>query len=190
MGRIHDPAKRTRERLLALERQAKARAEARAVAEGVAETVALSQARGQRFEVKRGARAQPYRRLTGLAFLTRKGRITPAQLAAGEAYGLAYRRARPTPSIGSTLEVQPGGQPAGPSLKQVLAHGAGTAQAQARLAAMRRRLMDQADLTGACDLICGEEKTPREASGGCDREAARLEAVLKVALDLLALRQG
>ena len=37
-----------------------------------------------------------------------------------------------------------------------------------------------------CDLICGQELTPREAGGG-DRDAARIEAVLKVALDLLAM---
>jgi len=40
-------------------------------------------------------------------------------------------------------------------------------------------------LITACDLICGEELTPREAAGG-EREAGRLEAVLAVALDILA----
>jgi hypothetical protein len=41
----------------------------------------------------------------------------------------------------------------------------------------------------ACDLVCGEEKTPREAAGG-EREASRMEAVLKVALDILAAGTG
>jgi hypothetical protein len=39
--------------------------------------------------------------------------------------------------------------------------------------------------SAACDLVCGRELTPREAGGG-DREGVRLEAVLLVALDLLA----
>ena len=43
---MRDPARVARDRLLRLERQAKARAEAAAVAGGVAETVALSRARG------------------------------------------------------------------------------------------------------------------------------------------------
>jgi hypothetical protein len=53
---------------------------------------------------------------------------------------------------------------------------------------MRARLFGQGDLVDACDRICGRELTPREAGGG-DREGARLEAVLKVALDLLAMRR-
>jgi hypothetical protein len=63
-------------------------------------------------------------------------------------------------------------------------HAEGTASAQAALAQMRARLGGQPDLVQACDLVCGEEKTPREAGGG-EREALRVEAVLKVALDLL-----
>lgn len=54
-----------------------------------------------------------------------------------------------------------------------------------RLGELRARLLRQPDLVAACDLICGEEKTPREAAGG-DRDAGRIEAVLKVALDILA----
>jgi hypothetical protein len=68
----------------------------------------------------------------------------------------------------------------------VLAHGEGTEAARRRLAEFRRRLWRQADLVAACDLICGEEKTPREAAAGVDRDAARLEALLKAALDILA----
>jgi hypothetical protein len=67
----------------------------------------------------------------------------------------------------------------------MLAHGEGTETARRRLADFRRRLCGHPDLVAACDVICGEEKTPREAAGG-DRDAGRLEAVLKVALDLLA----
>jgi hypothetical protein len=57
--------------------------------------------------------------------------------------------------------------------------------AAARLALYRRQLLEQQDLIGACDRICGQELTPRGAGGG-EREGLRLEAVLKVALDILA----
>jgi hypothetical protein len=190
MARKLDPARRARERLVRLERQEKARAEARAVMDGVAETVALSRARGTAIETPPAGRrrvcAQPYRKQGGLEWLAKKGRLTAAQKAAGERYRDAYRRVKLERSIPSTLNVRPGREDAGgPSLAQVLAHGEGTAQAQAVLVRLRRRLCNQPDLVGACDLVCGEEKTPREAAGA-EREAARLEAVLKVALDLLA----
>lgn len=180
-----------RERLLRLEKQALARAEAREVAEGVAETVALSRARGEAIaepETKRKrVCAQPYRRVSGLEWLERKGRIDPAARAAGERYGWAYRRVKLEKAIPSTLDMRVRGEFAAPALEVVLAHGERTAAARRTLGEMRGRLLGQADLVAACDAICGEEKTPREAAGG-DREAGRLEAVLKVALDILASR--
>ena len=63
------------------------------------------------------------------------------------------------------------------------------AQARAKLAFYRRRLGGQTDLVTACDLICGRELTPREA-GKSEREVVRLEAMLLVALDLLAAAEG
>jgi len=188
MGNI-DTAPAARERLLRLERQTQARAEARAVMDGVAETVALSRARGAAFETPTGrkTRAQPVRRLSGLEWLLRKGRVTPDEAAAGERYGAAYRRVRLDPAIPSTLEAvaQANFSAAGPSLKQLVARAHGSAQAAAALEAYRRRLLMQPDLVTACDQICGEEKTPREAAGG-EREGLKLEAVLKVALNILA----
>lgn len=184
-----DPARQARDRLLRLERQALAQAEARAVMDGVGETVALSRRRGAAFEGPsgKGARAQPYRRLSGLEWLLRKGRLSVAEAAAGERYGLAYRRAKLDPSIRSTLEVQAQAALSAPgaSLKHLVAHAHGTAQAAGLLAAYRQRLLLQPDLVAACDAVCGEEKTPREAAGG-DRDGTRLEAVLKVALSILA----
>lgn len=184
-----DPARQARDRLLRAERQARAQAEARAVMDGVAETVALSRRRGVAFEGPsgKGARAQPFRRLSGLEWLLRKGRLSPAEAAAGARYGAAYRRAKVDPALPSTLEVQAQAafSAAGPSLKQLVAHAHGTAEAVGLLGAYRRRLLMQPDLVAACDQVCGEEKTPREAAGG-DRDAARLEAVLKVALSILA----
>jgi hypothetical protein len=189
MGRPHDPARATRERLKILEQREKGRAEARAVAEGVAETVALSQGRGAAFEkppARRGERETPYRRQAGLDWLAGKGRINPRQRAAGERYGESYRQAGAAPTLGSALNVQPGSaSAAGPSLALLLRLAEGRRQAQARLELYRQRLFGQSDLVTVCDLICGQELTPREAGGG-EREAARVEAVLKVALDILA----
>ncbi|HEY0650370.1 hypothetical protein [Phenylobacterium sp.] len=178
-----------RDRLVRLERQAKARAEALAVAEGVAETVALSRARGAAVvEPARGrgaAKVAPLKRMTGLEWLEHRGKIGAEAKAAGERYGWVYRRVRLDKAIPSTLDVRVRGPFMAPSLEETLAHGEGTETARRRLAEFRRRLSGQPDLVAACDLVCGEEKTPREAAGG-DRDAGRLEAVLKVALDLLA----
>jgi len=193
MGRAYDPARAMRERLKVLEAREKGRAEARAVADGVAETVALARARGAAFEkpaVRRGGRETPYRRQAGLDWLAGKGRISERQKAAGEAYGAVWRRAGRSPRIGSTLEVQPGGGlQGGPSLDLLLRQADGRRRAEAELASLRARLFGQSDLVGVCDLVCGQELTPREAAGEA-REAARIEAVLKVALDILAMPPG
>jgi hypothetical protein len=190
MGRVYDPARAMRERLKVLEAREKGRAEVRAVADGVAETVALSRARGAAFErptAHKGARETPYRRQAGLEWLAGKARITERQKAAGEAYGACWRRAGQSPTIGSTLEVQPsGGAAAGLPLELVLKQAAGRIRAEGALAGYRDLLFRQSDLVTVCDLICGQELTPREAGGG-EREAARIEAVLKVALDILAM---
>ena len=159
------------------------------MAEGVAETVALSRARGQAIAEPAVQRkrvcAQPYRRQSGLEWLAAKGRIDAAAKAAGERYGWAYRRVKLEKAIPSTLDQRVRGEFIAPAIESVLAHGEGTEAARRKLAEFRRRLCRQPDLVAACDLVCGEEKTPREAAGG-EREAGRLEAVLKVALDILA----
>ncbi len=155
-----------------------------ALAAGVAETVALSRARGQAVLGPETARG-PYRRQSGLGWLAGKGRINAANWAAGERYGQTWRRARMEGAIRSSLDVRPGGGSlGGPSLRETLTHAEGTAYARQVLARMRGRLSHQPDLVAACDQVCGQELTPREAAGG-DREALRLEALLKVALDLL-----
>lgn len=189
MKRFFDPARRERERLLTLEQRARSQSEARAVADGVAETVALSQARGAGFEAPKrqpGMREAPYRRQPGLDWLARKGRLSAEQKAAGERYGACYRRARSEGAIRSSLDLKPRtSAPGGAALSDILARAEGSAQAAARLVGYRRQLLRQPDLVAACDLVCGQELTPREAAGG-EREAGRLEAVLGVALDILA----
>jgi len=177
-----DPAREARDRLLRLERRAKAQAEAAAVTAGVAETVALARARGEAI-VDGGAR-KAYRRQTGLDWLVAKGRIDARAKAVGERYGQAYRRVKLEAAIPSTLDTRVRGPFVAPSIETVLAHAEGTELARRRLAEFRRGLSQQPDLVAACDLVCGEEKTPREASEG-EREAGRLEAILKVALDIL-----
>ncbi len=188
-----DPARAARDRLLRQERQAKARAEAAAVAEGVAETVALSRARGQSIaavgSARTGVAAQAYRRQTGLEWLAAKGRIDDRAKAAGERYGWAYRRVKLERAIPSTLGEHVRGTFVAPDLERVLAHGEGTVLARRKLNAFRRRLFRQADLVAACDLVCGEEKTPREAAAN-EREVVKIEAVLKVALEILADAAG
>jgi len=181
------PADRAVSERLALELQAR-RAAARAVSAGVAETLGLERARGAVFAVDgedASARERPYRRQAGLEWLAAKGRISAAQKAAGERYHEAFTIAEPTGAIGSTLEIQPGMGGAGPSLKQIVNRAEARQGAAAKLALYRRRLSAHPALVGACDLVCGRELTPREAAGG-DREGLRLEAVLLVALDLLA----
>lgn len=184
-----DPARAARDRLLSREQQIRADAEATAVTAGVAETVALSRARGQAIAAPQAGRqrtvAQPYRRQTGLEWLAAKGRIDAAGKAAGERYGWAYRRVKLEAAIPSTLGERVRGEFITPDLEHVLAHGEGTVLARRKLGEFRRRLGQQSDLVAVCDLICGEEKTPREAASG-ERDVGRLEAVLKVALDLLA----
>lgn len=173
-------------RLRTLEARAAAQREARAVADGVAETVALSRARGQAVAAPpTKGRRQPYRRQTGLDWLAAKGRIGAEAQAAGERYGQAWRRVAMAPAIPSSLAVTSGGGGGGAPLDQVLAHGEATERARVRLAMFRARLAHQPDLVAACDLVCGRELTPREAVDA-ERDAARIEAVLKVALDLLA----
>lgn len=188
MNRVLDRARRERERLTVLEHRATAQAEARAVTEGVEETVILARARGAAFEEPkraRGQRATPYRRQAGLDFLAGKARISPAQKLAGERYGACFRRAAVEGSIPSTLDVKPrASAPGGRPLSVVLAHAEGTVQAQARLQLFRRQLCHQPDLVAACDLVCGQELTPREAADS-ERDAGKLEAVLAVALDIL-----
>lgn len=186
-ARPYDPARAIRERLQRIERRDRERDEARAVSEGVAETLGLDLDRGAAFEAPRPGARGAYRRQAGLDWLARKGRLTAPQKAAGERYGACWRRAAQAPSIGSTLDVQPGMAGEGPSLAALLAKADGRRWAQARLSLYRSQLSSQPDLIAACDRICGEELTPREAAGG-EREAGRLEAVLRVALDILASR--
>ena len=187
MSRTAHLARLERARLLTLEQRGKARAEAAAVATGIAETVALSEARGAGIAAPPvGARSKPFRRQPGLDWLAAKGRLDARQVRAGERYGLCYRRALGPTGIGSSLDFKAGDVPQGAPLAAVLAQAEARSRAAIALDNYRRLLGRQPALLAACDLICGQELTPREATGS-EREAGRMEAVLGVALDLLAL---
>lgn len=183
-------ARQERERLLEEERRANAKAEAQEVIDGVEETVTLSEGRGEVFlhpRPERGTRAKPIRRMSGLEWLHSKGRVDDDQKTAGERYGSAYRRAMDEASIKSILDDSVSGR--GQNLAALLQHAEGTKHAKDKLAMYRRQLSNQANLIRACDLICGEERTPREATAD-GHEAGKLEAALVIALDLMTHASG
>ena len=187
MPRPYNPARGERERLTQLELRDRARREATEVAAGVAESAALSRARGSALVVQLGAhrRPGPVRRLTGLDWLARKGRLTTAQKLTGERYGRAWRRAEGAARIGSSLSMVPGGG----GDHDALTVGEARAASARRLAMLRAMMKGQGDLVAACDQICGAELTPREATAN-GVQAARLEGLLLVALDLMSDETG
>lgn len=185
----HYLARQERERLLRVEGQAKARREAREVAEGVAETSGLDEARGAEFvrpAVRRGERAKPIRRMTGLEWLATRSppRITAEARAAGERYGTVWREARADTSIRSGIDQSVTGS-GGDNIGAAYIVAMSRVDAGKQLDTLRAAIGHQPDLIAALDDICGREKTPREASIN-GASAARLEALLIVALDLLA----
>lgn len=127
---------------------------------------------------------EPARRKTGLEWLLSKKRITPRQFQTGERYGADFRLVsiNGVEPIRSCLDDTPraGG-------------GRGTAQTFAevdlttaeRLHAARQAIGFHADMTAACDAICGKGFTPREINPD-QREAAKIERTLQLALDLMS----
>ncbi|OXE35244.1 MAG: hypothetical protein CGW95_15105 [Phenylobacterium zucineum] len=149
---------------------------------GVAESVGLARARGAAIVAQCGTdrRHGPLKRLSGLEWLARKGRLTPAQKAAGERYGVLWRRVEAAARIGSSLDMNFGGS----RDHDVPAAAEARARDIQHLKDLRAQLHGQTDMVAACDQICGGELTPREVCiNGV--QAARLEGVLRVALDLM-----
>ena len=186
MNRAKALARLHRHRQSSLEAGAASRAEAAALDRGIDETVGLSQARGVCFEREPLASERHrgvYRRQVGLDWMAKKGRLSSAQRTVGERYGYLYRRVTDVGGLGSSL-ARAGGEGRGVPLADVVSQAEARAMAQQSLQRLRARLGHQRDLVGVCDRICGQELTPREVAA-TDREAMVLEAVLKVALDLL-----
>lgn len=128
----------------------------------------------------------------GIEWLARKGRLTPRQRAAAE-YARRVIRAAETAdgaSLKSCLDVSVGGGASGLTLRPAEA----SASAKRELFTMRWLwLGGQSDLLTVVDGVCGKGQTLRQLAGeeGADsskimRRATVLEAVLKVALDLIA----
>lgn len=177
-----------RQRLLEEERQARARAEAQAVATGIAETACLQAQRGVEFivpEQRRGERAKPIRKHTGLTLLHSRGRITDDMARVGIIYGQLFRTLLADPSLRSNLNRGAGGGGDRDStLRLRLAEAEGRVQARAAMVRMHARLFWRTDLISALNTVCGRELTPRLATRN-GQEAARLEALVVEALDLL-----
>lgn len=173
-----------RRQLLAQEREQRERAERQAVRAGVAEVIDLGKVRGEAFLVPgpRKARAEPVRRLTGLEWLTRKGKITAEQASLGLDYGECYREAQAAPRLKSCLAEPSGGQP--PTPAALAARARRRHLRVERLDRYRAALGRQPDLVSALDLVCGEEKTPREAAKN-GQGAGIVEALVVAALGVI-----
>lgn len=177
-----------RQRNLKEERQRKAREEDAALERLRVETLTLAEMRGEVLDAPkagRGERQKPMRRVAGLDHLKARGTIDDDLKAAGERYGAVYRLAMGEASIRSILnrDIQGGDG------RDVMRAAERSAQARAKLEMYRRQLHGAYGLIGACDVVCGLEKTPREASKD-GHEAATLTALLVVALTILCEASG
>lgn len=169
-----------RRRMIAAEGRERAAAEHAAVEAGVDETVALGEARGEAFT---RATAGITRRHSGLTWLVSQGKLTTPQYVAAFNYGNDYRRVMGAAPLRSSLgDHAPGGD--GPTLAQIMDSANATTAAENRMFLAARALRHNHDLLDALNVICGQEKTPREA-GGNALGAAVITARLVIALDLL-----
>lgn len=182
---------RARQRAAAQAARDVAKAHQAQVDTGVTETVNLGSERGEAFDVPASTvpgRQKPVRRLSGVEWLHRQGKLSERRQRASEAYLAAYQGAMSVDGLRSCL----GDHTPGNGNKPV-AHLIASAEARARaihtLRGHHRALMHQQDLIVACDLIVGQGKTPREASVN-GAQAARLEGLVLVALDLIAVGMG
>lgn len=123
----------------------------------------------------------------GIDWLLKKGRLTSRRHRAAQFYRKAFRDGGGL-SIKSSLGNvdQAGGGTPGPGLH---ADGGAIAYTQAKRDLhhiQTQVLWSQDDLLTVCDAICGIGQTPRSLVGGDGHKAATVEAVLMVALDLIA----
>jgi hypothetical protein len=118
----------------------------------------------------------------GLVWLIRKGKLSPARQRGAGIYREAYREPQEG-AMRSCLndDVRGSGNGRPPD------YNAGKIDAARRLAAMRNvALAGHEGMIAVMDGVCGGGLTLRELAGGEERAAGRLEAVLMVALDLIA----
>lgn len=120
----------------------------------------------------------------GLDWLRQKKRLNARRFKAGLTYREWFRDAG-GPSIKSGLNVVEGGPgSAGMGLPLALE---GMTDAKARLFRVRHQVLKgQPDMVMVLDAVCGTRQTLTSLAGGNDRRALELEAVLMIALDLVA----
>jgi hypothetical protein len=135
--------------------------------------------------------AKRERHISGLAWLSNKGKISARERRAGEDYGVLFRVSAMEGfvSIRSCLNDEQGGGKGGglPSLD--LEAAAWAADCRMRLAdAQLNILQGHSGLIAALACICGRGETPREVLGdkATDREVEDLISSLRTALQMLA----
>jgi hypothetical protein len=125
-----------------------------------------------------------YREKTGLDWLQSRNKLNASQVKAGKRYGALFRvvQVNGMVPLASCLDDTPRGSMGrpGPALAII------DLQAQERLAAARAALSHQADMISVCDAVCGRDMTPWEITNGNQREADKLMAALRIALDILS----
>lgn len=146
------------------------------------EVLTLEAMRGEEIIAPPANEPRPMRRQSGLDWLWSKRRITETQQSAGLRYGDEYRLLNDV-SIPSMLRDNTGG--GDPTYRmearQIL---------RDRVAKARQALGGHEQMTMLVDRVCGEGMRLRAMTDGDDAKAAKLEAVLLVALDLLAIHYG
>ena len=118
----------------------------------------------------------------GLLWLIKKGKLTPSRRAAAAIYRAAYREPQEG-AMRSCLDDSVRGSGTG----RPPDYNSGKVDAIRRLQAMRAEaLAGHEQMIFVMDGVCGGGLTLREICGGEERAAGKLEAVLMVALDLVA----
>lgn len=124
----------------------------------------------------------------GLVWLIQKKRLTPEQQRTAKTWRDAARDATGV-SIKSCIDDTASGS-GGPAWQRLQAAYVATAASKAWLDQMRREVLrGQVDMLTVMDGVCGAGHTLRDLAGGNDRRAGELEAVLRVALDVLVLSE-
>lgn len=171
---------------LRLERQEERRQDEAANDQRFAENMLLDEGRGEivAHPEKRGETRKPQRRLTGIEWMLSKGLLTELQAQGLVIYGIDYRTANVEVTLRSGLNFSVGGGEApDPSRSQQ--------DARKRLdAAQKTALHSQSEIIVCCNMIAGQQLTPREAAEGLWRHQARMEVTTSIAGSLLARHYG
>jgi hypothetical protein len=122
----------------------------------------------------------------GLLWLIKKKRLSVAQTQMAKTWRDAVRDAGGV-SIRSCIDDTARGS-GGPAWQRLQAAYVAQTASTMWLEKMRRDVLrGQTDMLTVLDGVCGTGHTLRELAGGNDRRAGELEAVLRVALDLLSV---